>query len=61
MPLNDANPTLGTLNPPHPPSDRSPRLDLSFGVSDERWLIATVRDLKTGKVLLEREPVVRLL
>jgi molecular chaperone DnaK (HSP70) len=59
--LNDANPTLGTLRPPHLPSDRKPRLEIAFGVNDERWLEATVRDLKTKKMLMESEPVVRLL
>jgi molecular chaperone DnaK (HSP70) len=59
--LNKANPTLGYLDPPHPPSDRTPRLDIAFGVNADRWLIATVQDLKTGKKLMNGEPVVRLL
>ncbi len=59
--LNAANPTLGTLDPPHPPSDRAPRLEVSFGVNADRWLIATVRDLKGRKLLMHDEPVVRLL
>ena len=59
--LNEANPTLGNLNPPHPPSDRRPRLALSFGVNAERWLCATVADLWTKKHLMREEPVVRLL
>ncbi len=59
--LNDANPTLGRLNPPHSPSDRNPRLEISFGVNAERWLEATVRDLKTRKMLMDKEAVVRLL
>jgi molecular chaperone DnaK (HSP70) len=61
VPLNEANPTLGSLDPPHPPSDKSPRLDVMFGVDAQRWLVATVRDLKTSRVLLSRTPVVRLL
>ncbi|MFT7625716.1 MAG: hypothetical protein ACI9WU_004907 [Myxococcota bacterium] len=59
--LNDGNPTLGMLDPPHPLSDRAPRLDVSFGVNGDRWLIATVKDLKAGRMLMDNEPVVRLL
>ena len=61
VPLNEANPTLGRLDPPHPPSDRRPRLEIAFGVNADRYLIATVRDLKTRKLLMRGEPVVRLL
>lgn len=61
VPLNASNPTLGRLQPPHSPSDKRPRLDVSFGVDEDRWLIATIRDLHTSKVLFEREPVARLL
>lgn len=60
VPLNAARPTLGVLEPPHDPRDRHPRLDVAFGVDAERWLIATVRDLHTGRTLMEAEPVVRL-
>lgn len=59
--LNAANPALGTLEPPHSPSDTAPRLEVSFGVNAERWLCATVLDLRRGKHLLRDEPVVRLL
>ncbi|HNH46815.1 MAG TPA: Hsp70 family protein [Myxococcota bacterium] len=61
VPLNAANPTIGQLDPPHAPGDRSARLDLAFGVSADRWLVATVRDLKTGKILMDQAPVVRIL
>jgi molecular chaperone DnaK (HSP70) len=61
VPLNEANPTLGTLDPPHPPGDRTPRLDVAFSVNADRWLCATVADLRTQKTLLEAEPVARLL
>jgi molecular chaperone DnaK (HSP70) len=61
VPLNAANPTLGYLKPPHTPGDRTPRLEISFGVDENRWLIATVLDLKTKQVLMKQEPVVRLL
>ena len=61
VPLNAASPTLGYLDPPHSPRDRRPRLDISFGVNSERWLIATVRDLLTHRELMREEPVVRLL
>lgn len=60
VPLNEDNPTLGTLDPPHPPFDRAARLDVRFGVSAERWLWATVIDLRSQKTLLNEVPVVRL-
>jgi hypothetical protein len=60
VPLNAASPTLGYLDPPHSPRDRRPRLEIAFGVSAERWLLATVRDLLTQKELMREEPVVRL-
>ncbi|MCC6624191.1 MAG: Hsp70 family protein [Deltaproteobacteria bacterium] len=59
--LNSKNPTLGELDPPHQPGDRTPRLEIAFGVNVERWLVATVRDLKTGKQLMDQKPVVRIL
>jgi len=59
--LNDSNPALGTLDPPHMPGDRTPRLEIAFGVNADRWLIATVTDLKTNKVLMREEAVVQLL
>ena len=61
VPLNEANPTLGHLDPPHAPGDQRPRLDIAFGINADRWLIATVQDLQTRKVLLNAEPVARLL
>ncbi len=61
VPLNESSPTLGRLDPPHPPSDRAPRLEVAFGINEDRWLAATVRDLKTSRVLMDGEPVVRLL
>ncbi|HYU31633.1 MAG TPA: Hsp70 family protein [Thermoanaerobaculia bacterium] len=60
VPLNAASPTLGYLDPPHSPRDRRPRLEIAFGVSAERWLIATVRDLLTQRELMSKEPVIRL-
>jgi len=60
VPLNAASPTLGYLDPPHSPRDRRPRLEIAFGVSAERWLMATVRDLLTQRDLMREEPVVRL-
>ena len=61
VPLNESNPTLGYLRPPHPPTDRRPRLEIAFGVNDERWLCATVYDLQTKRYMMREEPVVRLL
>ena len=61
VPLNESDPVLGRLDPPHKPSDRNPRLEIAFGVNADRWLIATVRDLQTDKLLMKDEAVVRLL
>jgi molecular chaperone DnaK (HSP70) len=61
VPLNAVSPTLGYLDPPQSPRDRRPRLEISFGVSAERWLMATVRDLLTQRDLMRDEPVVRLI
>lgn len=61
VPLNASSPTLGYLDPAHAPRDRRPRLEISFGVNADRWLIATVRDLLVQKELMREEPVVRLL
>jgi molecular chaperone DnaK (HSP70) len=61
VPLNASSPTLGYLEPPHDPKDRRPRLEISFGVNAERWLVATVLDLLTRKELMSEEPVVRLI
>ena len=60
VPLNASSPTLGYLDPPHDPRDRRPRLEVAFGVSEERWLVATVHDLLTRRELMHEEPVVRL-
>jgi molecular chaperone DnaK (HSP70) len=61
VPLNEANPTLGHLDPPHEHGDQRPRLEISFGVNADRWLVTTVLDLKTRKLLMNDEPVARLL
>lgn len=61
VPLNASNPVLGRLDPPHAPNDRTPRLEVAFGVNADRWLCAQVRDLRTGKMLMQDTPVVRLL
>lgn len=61
VPLNETNPTLGYLKPPHPPEDKRPRLEIAFGVNGERWLCATVYDLRTKRYMMREEPVVRLL
>ena len=61
VPLNEASPTMGRLDPPHSPRDRRARLEIGFGVDADRWLIATVTDLLTRQTLMDRQPVVRLL
>jgi hypothetical protein len=60
VPLNESNPVLGRLDPPHRPSDPAPRLEVILGVDADRWLRATVRDLRAEKVLLDQAGVVRL-
>ncbi|MBN1412389.1 MAG: Hsp70 family protein [Spirochaetales bacterium] len=60
IPLNESNPTLGTLNPAHSPSDRSARLEISFMINEEKWLCVTVFDLKTKQLLMTEEPVIQL-
>jgi molecular chaperone DnaK (HSP70) len=59
--LNEVDPALGRLDPPHSPQDQKPRLEVSFGINEDRWLCATVFDLMTKKILMRSEPVVRLL
>ena len=61
VPLNEASPTMGRLDPPHSPRDRRARLEVAFGVDADRWLIATVNDLVTQRTLMDKAPVVRLL
>lgn len=61
VPLNESDPALGVLDPPHPPGDPAPRLDVSFGVNADKWLVATVFDLRARRMLLDAHPVVRLL
>lgn len=60
VPLNESNPAMGYLNPPHDPREKAPRLEISFAVDADRWLTATVLDLRTRKLLMDDEPVVRL-
>lgn len=60
VPLNESNPTLGNLDPPHSPSDKQPRIEVSFSVNAERWLCSTVVDLKTRRTILNNAKVVRL-
>lgn len=60
IPLNESNPTLGHLNPPHMPDDNSSRLEVSFMINEDKWLCTTVYDLKTKKYLLRKKAVLRL-
>ncbi len=50
-PPERGEPDAGVVDPPHPPDERRPRLEIAFGVNADRWLVATVRDLPT-----QREP-----
>ncbi len=60
IPLNESNPALGYLTPAHRPSDRSARLEISFMVNENKWLCATVYDIKTGKYLMREKQVIKL-
>ncbi|HNV47358.1 MAG TPA: hypothetical protein PKJ16_09975, partial [Spirochaetota bacterium] len=57
---HESDPTLGYLDPPHFPSEKRARVEISFMVNADRWLCASVYDLKTQKYLLEQKPVIRL-
>ncbi len=59
-PLNKNSPTMGFLDPPHSPSDNTPRVEVSFMVNEDKWLCVTVLDIKTQKLLLKNRSVVRL-
>ena len=61
MLFNAESPTLGYLDPPDDPRDKRPRLEVSFGVNAERWLVATLTDLLTRRELMREEPVVQLM
>lgn len=61
VPLNETDPVLGNLQPPHEPSDRRPRLEISFQINASRWLCATVVDLHSKRAIMTAQPVVRLL
>jgi hypothetical protein len=54
VPLNEAAPTLGYLDPPLSPRDRRPRLEISFAVNAKRWLVATVPDLQAERAHEQR-------
>jgi len=60
IPLNESDPTMGYLDPPHMPSDKRARIEISFMINEDRWLCSNVFDLKTGKYLLKEKPVIRL-
>ncbi|NUP98671.1 MAG: Hsp70 family protein [Armatimonadetes bacterium] len=58
--LNETDPTLGRLRPPHPPERRDARLKISFGINGDRYLTATVHDLLASQLLMDNQPVVKL-
>ncbi|MBN1499996.1 MAG: Hsp70 family protein [Spirochaetes bacterium] len=60
IPLNETDPTLGYLNPPHYPSEKNARIEVSFMINEDKWLCSTVVDLKTQKKILDCKPVIRL-
>ena len=60
IPLNESDPTLGYLNPAHSPSEKQARIELSFMINEDRWLCATVYDIRTQKFLMTEKPVIRM-
>jgi molecular chaperone DnaK len=58
--LNRDDPVLGVLNPAHYPSEKIPRVEVSFMIDDEKWLCVNVIDLKSRKELMKNTKVVRL-
>jgi hypothetical protein len=58
---NDTNPMLVYLDTSHSPRNRRPRLEIAFGVDSERWLHASVYDLKRRSFLMKDASVVRIL
>jgi len=61
VPLNEANPAFGYLEPPHAPGNRRPRLEIAFAVNADRWPSATVQNVRIRRVLMHEASVVRLL
>ncbi|MBN2544284.1 MAG: Hsp70 family protein [Spirochaetes bacterium] len=60
IPLNESDPTMGYLKPSHYPSDKKPRIEISFMVNEDKWLCATVYDIFNQKHLIIEKPVVCL-
>lgn len=58
--LNETDPTLGKLRPPHAPEKKEARLRIGFGVNADRYLTATVLDLETSTRLMDNQAVVKL-
>jgi molecular chaperone DnaK (HSP70) len=58
--LNETDPTLGKLRPPHQPNQREARLRIGFGINGDRYLTATVTDLMSSQRLMDQQPVVKL-
>lgn len=56
--VNEKNPTFIKLEPPAKGGEK--RISVSFGIDENRLLRITVLDLKTGRILYERQPVVKL-
>ncbi|MBI5545009.1 MAG: hypothetical protein HY901_14050 [Deltaproteobacteria bacterium] len=54
--LNDADPAPGYLESPRSPKNQRPRLEVAFGVNKERWLCATVLDLRSKRHLMREQP-----
>ena len=56
--LNELSPTFLTADPPG--AQGEPRFEVHFDVDENKRLLVTARDLKSGKVTLQGYPMVKL-
>lgn len=56
--VNEHCPTFLIADPPAEPS--IPRFEISFSIDSQKRLTITARDLQTGIIILENQPVIRL-
>ncbi|MDD1716061.1 MAG: hypothetical protein LUQ01_03590, partial [Methanolinea sp.] len=56
--INEQDPFFLTADPPALPGES--RFELSFSLDGNKQLLVSARDLKTGRIIAENRPVVRL-
>lgn len=56
--VNEQNPTFLTALPPAEPD--TPRFEVAFYVDSQKRLTITARDLQSGVIIMENQPVIRL-